>query len=446
MKFRDMYREVLKNLVRRKLRTALTVLGITIGAMTVALIVALGSGLQSFIQMQVKTLADPRVVQVLGAKNLPVTQILSTALARLGHTPKEVDESGFNPGAFNLRNLKPEEVAALRALPHVENVYPATFIFTNYIQLEGDKRKFEVVVLAEGEGFLMNLAHGRDFTRKGGNQVVLAYQYLNAFGIKDPSQVIGKTVRFSVSRLPLTIKKIAIRSLWKGEKERVFEAKVIGLAEKSLLSMAAYVNLEFAIELARYFLDDPDLHTSEKYGFMANVTVDSAQNVPLVKKAVKELELTPMTLQERIGFLDPVFSILQTGLTAFGLIALVVAGLGIANTLLMATYERRREIGLLKALGMASSSIRLMFALEAIAMGLLGGAAGIAGAYLLGIAGNILARATFASAWEGLELFAYPWWLFAGIMVFSALIGLAAGLYPAMKAARLDPILALKSE
>jgi putative ABC transport system permease protein len=446
MKLPDMCAEVFRNLVRRKLRTALTVLGITIGCLTVSLIVALGFGLQSFIHMQVKSLADPRVIQVLGAKDLPITQILSTVFTRLGHTPKEVDESGFNPGAFNLRYLNQEEVKALRTLPHVESVSPATIVFTNYIQLAGDKRKFEVVVIAEGEGFRMKIGHGRGFNNDGTRQVVLAHHYLEAFGIEEPEKLVGKTVRFGLSQLPLTIKKVAIRSLWKGEKEKVFEAKVIGLAEKSLLSMAAYVNLDFAIELARHFLDDPELHTPDKFGFMANITVDSAENVPLVREAIKEMHLTPLTLQERIGFLDSVFVVLQSGLAVFGLVALVVAGLGIANTLLMATYERKREIGLMKALGMSNAGIRTIFALEAVIMGLIGGVAGIVGAYLIGIIGNLIATTTFASAWEGLDFFVFPWWLSGGIMLFSAIVGLIAGIYPAMKASHLDPILALRSE
>jgi putative ABC transport system permease protein len=176
------------------------------------------------------------------------------------------------------------------------------------------------------------------------------------------------------------------------------------------------------------------------------VTVDSREHVEEVKAVVKKIGLTPVTIYERIGFLETIFSVVQVGLSVFGFIALVVAGLGIANTLLMATYERRREIGLMKALGMSNFGIRAMFSVEATAMGLLGGAVGLGSAYALGKIGNLLASVTFASAWEGMILFAFPWWLFAGIMVFSAIVGLLAGLYPAVRAARLDPIQALRSE
>lgn len=446
MRTRDMYVEVLRNLVRRKLRTALTVLGIAIGALTVALIVALGSGLKSFINLQIDSLADPRVIQVLGAQDLPVKRILSDTLGRLGRKPREIEQSGFNPGAFNLRYLTPEEVASLRALEHVEMVRPATFVFTNYVQLVGDERKFEVVVVPDGEGFRMEVAHGRGFSGGDGYEVVLAYHYLEALNIKDPDQLVGRTVRFGVSRFPLTQKKRLLASLWPGKREKVFEAKVVGVAKKTLFSMAAYVDEKLAVAIARYFLDDPQLHTKEKFGLIANVTVNTRDNVSLVKEEVENLGLTPVTMEERIGFLDNLFFVVQTGLSVFGAIALVVAGLGIANTLLMATYERRREIGLMKALGMTNAGIRTMFAFEAIAMGIFGGAFGLAAAYFLGIAGNILACKTFAKGWEGLVLFAYPWWLFGGIMLFSAFVGLLAGLYPASRAAKLEPIAALRSE
>lgn len=446
MRLTDMYAEVLRNLVRRKLRTALTVLGIAIGALTVSLIVALGSGLKSFITLQVSSLADPRVIQVLGAKDLPVASIFSSTLGRLGHAPRQIDESGFNPGAFNLRYLTTEEVEALGQIDYVEDVRPATLVFTNYVQLEGDDRKFEVVVIPEGEGFRMEIGAGRGFGASDEFEVVLAQQYLEAFGLENPSELIGKKVRFGVNQFPLTVRKSALTSLFGRKREKVFEAKVVGLAKKTLLSMAAYVDQKFAVEIARFFLDDPELHTPGRFGLVANVRVDSRENISEVREAIQKLDLTPVTMEERIGFLDTIFLVVQSGLSVFGVIALIVAGLGIANTLLMATYERRREIGLMKALGMPNSGIRTMFALEATAMGIVGGAIGLAAAYFVGIGGNFLARATFAQAWEDLALFAYPWWLFGGILVFSAFVGLLAGLYPAMKAARLDPILALRSE
>lgn len=446
MRVRDITSEVLRNLVRRKLRTALTVLGVVIGSLTVALVVALGSGLRSFIDVQISSLADPSVLQVLGGEDLPVTRIVSTAFGRLGRPPRQLDRSGFNPGAFNLRYLSDDEVAKLKTLPHVVSVKPAALVFTNYVQLEGDDRKFEVVVIPEGEGFRMELAIGTGFSHTGEPEVVLAHQYLEAFGIEDPDKLMGRKVRFGVSRFPLTVKGAALSSLFDRRDERIFEARVVGLAEKTLLSMAAYVDHRMALEIARYFLDDPELHTPGKFGLVANVRVDSAKNAPKVKKAVQKMGLTAVTMQERIGFLDTIFFVVQTGLSVFGFIALVVAGLGIANTLLMATYERRREIGLLKALGMTSSGVRTMFALEATIMGLLGGAIGLAVAYTLGWLGNMLAQYTFTDAWEGLVLFAFPCWLYVGIMAFSAVVGLLAGLYPAVKASRLDPIAALRSE
>jgi len=447
MKFRDMSVEVLRNLVRRKLRTCLTVLGITIGALTVAIMVALGSGLQTFIHSQIRSIADPCIMQVFGAKDLPITSFLSTTFGRLGQPPRRINENGFNPGAFNLRYFKPEEVEALSNISHVEKVAPAILLFTNYIKLEEDERKFEVVAIPEGEGFKMDVESGPGFSNASGSrEVVLAYHYLEAFGANDPKELIGKKVYFSITRFPLTAGKSLISRIWKQNNEKIFEGTIVGFARKTILSMAAYLNHDFALEMARFFLDDPELYTKSKFGLLANLTVDSKNNIPEVKEAVMEMGLTPLTIEERIGILDTLFVIVQTGLSVFGVIALVVAGLGIANTLLMATYERRREIGLHKALGMTNSQIRSMFALEAIVMGVLGGILGVTAAYVAGTLGNLLAQATFASAWDGVMLFAYPWWLFLGILLFSAVVGLLAGLYPASRAARMDPISALRSE
>jgi ABC-type lipoprotein release transport system permease subunit len=140
--------------------------------------------------------------------------------------------------------------------------------------------------------------------------------------------------------------------------------------------------------------------------------------------------------------------IMQTLLGSVGGLALLVASLGIANTMIMAVYERTREIGILKAVGAAPAQIRALFVVEASLIGCLGGVIGTILGWLLGKGLNRLILAIFE--WQEVNIggtfFVVPWWLMVGALAFATLAWLLAGLYPAARAARLAPLDALRYE
>jgi putative ABC transport system permease protein len=151
-----------------------------------------------------------------------------------------------------------------------------------------------------------------------------------------------------------------------------------------------------------------------------------------------------------MGATQGVFRIVQLVLGAIGGIALLVASIGIANTMTMATYERTREIGIMKAVGASGSQIRRMFLVEAAAIGLLGGVGGLLLALAAAGLGNLLVAGLGAGtsnpfgAGGGLFYIPVPLALFA--VAFSAVVGLIAGSLPAIRAANLDPLAALRHE
>jgi putative ABC transport system permease protein len=141
------------------------------------------------------------------------------------------------------------------------------------------------------------------------------------------------------------------------------------------------------------------------------------------------------------------FAILDRLLGIFGSLALAVASLGIVNTLVMAILERRREIGVLKALGASNRDVRRLFFLEAGVMGLLGGVFGVGMGWAIGRLIHI--GTTIYLKRQGVpseDIWSVPWWLAVGAIAFAIVVSLAAGIVPASRAARLDPVEALRYE
>ncbi len=177
------------------------------------------------------------------------------------------------------------------------------------------------------------------------------------------------------------------------------------------------------------------------------VRAKSPSQVEGIETAIKNMGFSAFSLLDATRNLRLFFAVFDLLLAIFGSLALAVATLGIVNTLVMAILERRREIGVLKALGAADRDVKQLFFVEAGVMGLLGGTFGVGFGWLIGRAvtwgTNIyLRRQNLPAA----HVFSVPWWLVLGAIAFAIIVSLAAGLYPASRAARLNPVEALRYE
>jgi putative ABC transport system permease protein len=177
------------------------------------------------------------------------------------------------------------------------------------------------------------------------------------------------------------------------------------------------------------------------------VRVKSPALVEGIETAVKNMGFGAFSLLDATRNLRLFFTIFDLLLAIFGSLALAVATLGIINTLVMAILERRREIGILKALGAADRDVKQLFFVEAGVMGLFGGALGVVFGWFIGRAltwgTNVyLHRQNLPSA----HVFSVPWWLTLGAIAFAVIVSLVAGLYPASRAAKLNPVEALRYE
>ena len=195
--------------------------------------------------------------------------------------------------------------------------------------------------------------------------------------------------------------------------------------------------------------DDGDAGAAEgarDWGSRLKVRVARREQLEEVKRAIIAKGYKVRSLQENLDVMARIFAVVDAFLSSFGLIALFVAGLGIANTLIMAVYERTQEIGVMKAVGATQGQIRRAFAFEAAAIGLFGGVLGAASGAAAGFALNRWGVFYIAPGWDGFEFFAPSVALLIGTVGFCTLIGWLAGLYPAYRAARLDPIVALRRD
>jgi putative ABC transport system permease protein len=178
-----------------------------------------------------------------------------------------------------------------------------------------------------------------------------------------------------------------------------------------------------------------------------SVRVKSPRDVASVEEAVHHMGFGAFSVLDASRDLQRFFGVLDLFLGIFGSLALAVASLGIINTLVMAILERRREIGILKALGASDLDVKKLFFAEAGAMGIVGGIVGITLGWMIGKVINIgtniyLHRQSMPSE----TFWSVPWWLVLGALIFSFMVSLASGLYPAARAAKLDPVKALRYE
>jgi putative ABC transport system permease protein len=175
--------------------------------------------------------------------------------------------------------------------------------------------------------------------------------------------------------------------------------------------------------------------------------VGGAGKVDSVEQQIKKLGFNTFSILDATKSMRRFFTIVDLFLGIFGSLALTVASIGIINTLVMAILERRREIGIMKAVGASDADVRGLFFAEAGAMGVLGGLLGITLGWIIGRVINFgtniyLVRQGFSRE----DIWSVPWWLVGLALGFAFVVSLLSGIYPASRAARLDPVQALRYE
>jgi putative ABC transport system permease protein len=238
---------------------------------------------------------------------------------------------------------------------------------------------------------------------------------------------------------------------------RELKLKIVGVADLDPESMRgptrARVFLPLRLAESLHVMQPADLRELSRPAddqpvySAVSVRVNNPGHVQIVEDAIKKMGFNTFSILDASRSIQQFFKILDVFLGIFGSLALAVAFIGIVNTLVMAILERRREIGIMKAIGASDGDVRKLFFAEAGAMGILGGVVGVALGWAIGQIINLGTNVYLKSqSFPPEHFWAVPWWLVAFAILFSFLVSLAAGLYPAGRAARLDPVQALRYE
>jgi putative ABC transport system permease protein len=450
MKARDLTDLALRNLREALFRNALTTLGVAVGVASLVAMLSLGVGLQE-----------------LASKRLSQSGLFDTILV----TPKNSFRGAGRPQREEqhgkpVRVLDEDARKEIEKFPNVVEVYPQIRFFT---EVRFNNKPFATVVAGMPESSKNSGSFdgmkGHFFFSPAADEAILQIEFAKELS-ENTDSLIGQELLLRYAERQALQANGGSSADHPAEPSGGFSVvpkelrlKIIGVVEtEPAAGYGGYGNARLLIPL-----DTAATLRAAQVNDLRDIVRDSAANkttypslsvrakspsqVEALEASIKNLGFNAFSLLDASKSLRTFFSVFDLLLGIFGSLALAVATLGIVNTLVMAILERRREIGVLKALGAADSDVQQLFFLEAGVMGLLGGILGVIFGWLLGRAltygTNVyLHRQNLNS----IELSSVPWWLVLAALGFAVLVSLAAGLYPASRAAKLNPVDALRYE
>jgi putative ABC transport system permease protein len=454
MKLPDLTELALRNLRESLLRNSLTTLGISVGVASLVAMLSLGIGLQQ--------LASRRLM-----KSGLFDTVVVTSRRDLRNFGREDDHSGPAPGESRI--LDEATRLEIERLPNVSEAYPDIRFIT---ELRYDDKPHMTMVAALPYSAKTNDAfesvQGHFFSSEDAPEVVIQKSFAEELLGKIPKPGIDETnvvqlvgpllgqelimryaqretskaapaARFSPAEAPAGTKDQETSGAAYSVVSRQLTLKIVGVADLDPESMRgptrARVFLPLKLAESLHVMQPTDLReisrpaNDQPVYSSVSVRVKNPSGVQAVEDAIKKMGFNTFSILDASRGIQQFFKVLDVFLGIFGSLALAVAFIGIVNTLVMAILERRREIGIMKAIGASDADVKRLFFAEAGAV--------------INLGTNIYLK---SQSYPAEHFWSVPLWLVGFAILFSFLVSLAAGLYPAGRAARLDPVQALRYE
>jgi ABC-type antimicrobial peptide transport system permease subunit len=484
MTFLDILYLSLRNLREARLRATLTTMGVIVGVAVIVTMISFGLGLQRNTISRFKELDLFNEMTVFGRS---LSSIASSGFSKDanngGGKPQEQKHGNrsLRPDKAPQRALDDAAIAEIAQIPGVAYVEP-TITFNVYVRANGRAFMQSIggAVVPNPSSRFKEYAAGAMIGAMDKDEAVVNEAFARDFGYAKPEDAIGKTIDLlaptkegdegnapSFFGLPLgdepdeeAVKGLAAKSFKivgvlkapEGNGPR-FRGMMPGSDIYIPLQAARAWTLEHrdnlsevALELAR---QNGVLGENESGGYgSAVIRVTDPGVLQDVRKRLTELGFGSFSIVDQMEQLRTIFLIINSALGLLGGISLLVASFGIANTMIMSILERTREIGIMKAIGAEDREIKLIFFVEAAVIGLTGGVVGSLVAWGIDGAANRLAY-RFVLKPQGasyIDFFYLPPYLWMGAILFAVIISILAALYPASRAARIDPVKALRHD
>ncbi len=440
MKVVDIARRAGRSLRHAKIRTILTALAIGVGAFTLTLTLAASTGAKAFIDQVISDNFDP--AELIVAKDKAVFGANSGE-----QKPKEYDPnvgtSASNAGALiQISRLTQEDLDALRATKGIEYVREGVTVNAAYIT-RPDQKKFSAVLQAFSPSQQPETVAGSVPKSLAGNKILIPEAFVDPLGFESAEQAIGKTLQAAVRK--------SAQSPSSTAPELVTEDFTIAAVLKKPTTsqpgteLYLYIDNEDAVRL-----NDISTQGTPEYRKYASVYVrvsggEDSKVLTAVQDRLKEDGYVTLSAEETQKFLLQFISVLEGIVVGFAFLAVIASVFGVINTQYISVLERTQQIGLMKALGMSRRDVAWLFRFEAAWIGLLGGLLGAVLAVGLG---------TIANPWiteaiqlgEGNNLLIFQPKPIAAVVLGLMVVAVVAGILPARKAGRLDPVEALRTE
>lgn len=435
----DTIRTANQNLFRNKVRTILTIIALFVGSFTIILNTAINAGVNGFIDEQTAALGGDNFVMLMadGAASM-----LEDASMGAASGPTEYVESKTTSATATLSDEDIEKLKQIDGIDADSFYSPIPLNGEGYYTSDKTEKKYAIqnmMILPPGN-FKIPLAAGRlpDDT-KDTYQVTLEPGYAKVLGYDSDEAIVGQTITIGI--------KNQVLNTWTDLKVEVVGVEANGIVSSSMGAIISRALYDEMFDIMYQHLPASYKDNLPTYYVMA--TFDNQRfSEDEIKQKVADAGYFCWTVSDMMGTIRSFFDVIMVVFNVFGGIALLAAAIGIVNTLLMSVEERTREIGLDKALGMSSWKVFFNFATEALLIGFWGSAVGVIVAMIIGTTVNTAVHAPggFLEIFPTFDLFRFTPGSVISIILIVMLIALIAGTVPAIKAARKNPIDALRYE